>query len=363
MGLNIREEINDVAEYVAGKPISDVKRELGLSRVVKMASNENPLGCSEKVKEALKGLVDETYLYPDAANHDLKEVLAKRLSISSDEIFLGGGSSSLIKVICNTLLNKGDESIMGDLTFALYENYTKLMGAKAIKVPMNNLKLDIDKMVSSITDKTKIIWFCNPNNPTGTIFSHNEFIRVLDKIPEDVFIVMDEAYGEYVTDKNYPDSMKFRDKFKNLIILKTFSKAYGLASLRVGYGIATKELVSYFNRVINPFEVNLFAQVAAIAAIEDEEFQVKVKEFNQKQRNIFYKAFDEMGLSYIKSQTNFILVNINGDDKKLANFLLERGFIIRPGYLLGCDGHIRISIGTEKQNIGFIELLKEYYSK
>lgn len=360
MSFKVRDEINDVAKYVAGKPISEVKRELGLERVVKMASNENPLGASKKVKQALQSVIDETFLYPDASNHDLLGVLAKHLKVSTDEIFLGGGSSSLIKVICNTMLSKGDESIMADLTFPLYENYTKLMGAKAIKVPLKNMKLDLKEMVNAITEKTKVIWFCNPNNPTGTVFTQDEVKRILGKIPNDVLIVMDEAYVEYVTDPAFPDSLELRKNRKNFLILRTFSKAYGLASLRVGYGVADKELVSYFNRVINPFEVNLYAQKASVAALEDTEYLCKVIMYNHVERERIYKGLDELGIDYIKSQANFILFKSIGDDKVLSDFLLSKGYIVRPGYLLGCSGYIRVSMGTEEDNKEFLELLKEY---
>lgn len=360
MGVKIRDEINEVAKYIAGKPISEVQRELGIVKVVKMASNENPLGCSPKVKIALKEIVDKTYLYPDAGNHDLIETLSEKLNVEKDEIFLGGGSSSLIKVICNTILSKDDESIIADNTFALYENYTKLMGARPIKIPLKDFKLDVEAMVEAITDKTKVIWFCNPNNPTGTIFNAEDFNKVIDRIPEEVLIVMDEAYIEYVADRSFPNSLELRKNRKNFIILRTLSKAYGLASLRVGYGIADRELVSFFNRVINPFEVNLYAQVAAVAALKDEEFLDGVTSFNYFEREKFYIELKKLGYEYIESQANFILININGDDKFLSQYLLKKGFIIRPGHLLGCDGYIRVSLGTEEENNKFIEVLLEY---
>ncbi|MGL5066852.1 MAG: histidinol-phosphate transaminase [Sarcina sp.] len=360
MSFKVREEINNVAKYIAGKPISEVKRELGLSKVVKMASNENPLGCSKKVKEAIGSLVEETYLYPDASNHELLKILAENLKVKPEELFLGGGSSSLIKVICNTMLSKDDESIMADLTFPLYENYTKLMGAKAIKVPLKNMKLDLNGIVDAITEKTKVIWLCNPNNPSGTIFTHSEIKKALGQIPNDVLVVMDEAYIEYVTDPAFPESLEIRKNRKNFLILRTFSKAYGLASLRVGYGIADKELVDYFNRVINPFEVNLYAQKGAIAALSDTEFLCKVIMYNHVEREKIYKGLDLLRLEYVKSQANFILFKSIGDDKALADYLLKNGFIVRPGYLLGCNGYIRVSIGKEVENDEFLELLKKY---
>lgn len=350
MNYEVREEILNLKQYKAGKPISEVKRELGLERVIKLASNENPLGCSPKVKEALKKTIENAQLYPDASNFALKKAIVEKLGVNIDEIFCGTGSDSLIGVICNTFLNKDDESIMAEITFPRYESGVKLMGAKAVKIPMKNNGLDIEKMVEAITDKTKIIWFCNPNNPTGTIFTQDEFEKVLDKIPERVIIVMDEAYIEYVTDKNFPDSINLYKKYKNMIVLRTFSKAYGLAGLRCGYGIASKELVDYFNRVIGPFDVNLFAQIAAKEAIEDNEFLSKVCETNEKEKNHIYSEFEKMGLSYIKTNTNFIMVNTNKDDKVIFEQLLSKGVIIRPGYLLGMPGWMRVTIGTEEQN-------------
>lgn len=359
MGVKIRSDIEKVARYVAGKPISEVKRELGLEKVVKMASNENPLGCSNKVKEAIKNLTEQTFMYPDAGNHNLLCALADKYGVDKDEIFLGAGSSSLIKVICNCILEKGDECIMPELTFPLYENYTNLMGGKSIKIPMNDLKIDLEAMVQAITDRTKIIWFCNPNNPTGTIFTSEEFERILNRIPDDILIVMDEAYVEYVSNNNFPSSFEVFKNHKNFVILRTFSKAYGLASLRVAYGIADKSIVSYFNRVLTPFEVNLYSQTAAVEALSDIDFLEKVKAFNSKQREVLYDGLDKMSYEYIKSQSNFILMKVS-NDKELCDYLLKNGFIIRAGYLLGCEGYVRISIGKEEDNIELLRLLDTY---
>ncbi|MPQ42693.1 histidinol-phosphate transaminase [Clostridium tarantellae] len=363
MVYGVREEILKIEKYVAGKSITEVKRELGLDNIVKMASNENPLGCSKKVKDALKALVKDTYLYPDSASYELKNLLGNKLNVKSKQIFCGAGSDSLIRVICNTLLDKDDESIVADITFPRYETNINLMGAKCIKIPVKNFIFNLEEMVNAITKKTKIIWFCNPNNPTGTIFTKYELKKVLDKIPKNVFVVIDEAYVEYVTDENYPDSLSLLKKYSNIIILRTFSKAYGLAALRIGYGIANEELVEYFNRVINSFDTNLYAQVAAIEAIKDEDFLSLVKQFNEEQRNFMYKEFDKLGLSYIKSQANFIMVKVNCDDKDLFNYLLKRGYIIRPGYLLGVPGYLRISIGKENENRQLVNLIKEYLKK
>ena len=358
MEYKVRKEVKNLEKYIAGKPIDEVKREYSIDKVVKLASNENPLGTSEKVKEVVGNLVNEMNMYPDASSFDFKEALSKKLNIDKDMIFCGAGSDSLINVICEVFLDKEDESIMAEITFPRYESNTKLMGAKAIKIPLKNNGLDLDAMVEAITEKTKIIWFCNPNNPTGGIFTKAELNSVLNRIPKDVIIVMDEAYGEYVTSEEYPNSLELIKSYQNIIILKTLSKAYGLAALRFGYGIANEEIVDYMNRVINSFDVNLFAQKAAVAAIEDDEFINKVKNFNEEQREVLYLEFEKMGLKYIKSEANFIMVNVNGDDKPIHEYLLRHGYIIRPGYLLDMPGWIRVSLGTKEQNLEFCKLLR-----
>ena len=358
MEYKVRKEVKNLEKYVAGKPIDEVKREYGIDHVVKLASNENPLGTSERVKKLMANLVNELNMYPDASSFDFKEALSKKLNIDKNMIFCGAGSDSLINVICEVFLDKEDESIMAEITFPRYESNTKLMGAKAIKIPLKNYGLDLEAMVEAITEKTKIIWLCNPNNPTGGIFTREELDRVLNRIPKDVIIVMDEAYGEYVTSKDYPDSLELIKSYPNMIILKTLSKAYGLAALRFGYGIANEEIVDYMNRVINSFDVNLFAQKAATVAIEDYEFIDKVKTFNEEQRELLALEFEKMGLKYIKSEANFIMVNVNGDDRPIHEYLLRHGYIIRPGYLLDMPGWLRVSLGTKEQNIEFCKLLR-----
>ncbi|MPM28926.1 Histidinol-phosphate aminotransferase [bioreactor metagenome] len=359
MGYAIRAEVLDLGVYKAGKPIDEVKRELGLEEVIKLASNENPLGCSPKVKEALNDIINETHMYPDASNFELKEAISKKLGVSPEQVFCGTGSDSLIRVICNTFINPGDESIMAEITFPRYEASVKLMGGKVISIPMKDNGLDIEAMVDAITERTKIIWFCNPNNPTGTIFTKQDLDKVLGKIPPNVVIIMDEAYIEYVTDKNFPNSLELLPKYPNMVVLRTFSKAYGLASLRCGYGVVHKELGEYFNRIIGPFDVNLFAQKAAIAALEDEAFLNLVFETNLKGREYLYEELDKMKLPYAKTNANFIMMNTLVDDKVVFDRLLKAGIIVRPGHLLGMPGWMRVTIGTEVQNHKFIKALKE----
>jgi len=359
MGYSVRNEVLGLKMYQAGKPISEVKREFGLEQVIKLASNENPLGCSPKVKKVLRETVEETQLYPDASNFELKEVISKELGVKHDEVFCGAGSDLLIRVICSTFIKPGDESIMAEITFPRYEESVKLMGGIPVIIPMKNNGLDTERMVESITDKTNIIWLCNPNNPTGTIFTKAELEKILPRIPKNIIIIMDEAYIEYVTDKEYPDSIKLLKEYPNMIVLRTFSKAYGLASLRCGYGIAQVDIVKYFNTIIGPFDVNLFAQKAASVAMQDKEFLKLVYETNIQGRDYLYKSFEKLGMPYIETNANFIMVNTKLDDKEIFNGLIKRGIIIRPGHLLGMPGWMRVSIGTMRENEKFIEKLNE----
>ena len=359
MSVKLRKEILELEVYKAGKPISEVKRELGLDEVIKLASNENPLGCSPLAKKELMAIIDESQMYPDAANFVLKKRLAEKHGVNPNQIFCGTGSDSLIKVICNCFVEPGDECIVGEITFPRYDSCIKLMGGKTIRIPMKNNALDIETMVDTINEKTKIIWFCNPNNPTGTIFTKSEIEKILDRIPEHVLIIMDEAYIEYVTRKDFADSLEYISKYPNMLSLRTFSKAYGLASLRVGYGIASEELVGYFNRVIGPFDVNLYAQTAAVAALGDEEFLQKVYDENKRGKEYLYEEFDKMGLEYAPSEANFIFVNINRATEEVYDKLLRRGMIVRPGHLLDSPGWLRVTIGTMEQNQRFIRDLRE----
>ncbi|MDF2882842.1 MAG: histidinol-phosphate transaminase [Clostridiaceae bacterium] len=357
MGYCLRREVLNLPAYKAGKPISEVKRELGLEQVIKLASNENPLGCSPSVKKVLFDLVNEAQMYPDASNYDLKNELATVLNVNPNNIFCSTGSDALLKVITTAFLNEEDEAIMAEVTFSRYDSAVKLMGGKSILVPMKDNSLDLEAMADSITDKTKLLWLCNPNNPTGTIFTTGDLEKVLYRIPSNVIVIMDEAYIEYVTSKDFPDSIELLKNHDNVIILRTFSKAYGLAGLRVGYGIANEELVNYFNSIIGPFDVNLFAQKAAEAALKDRDFLKLVQYTNIKGRDYLYGEFDKLNLPYIKTNTNFIMVNTKTDDKNVFENLLKLGIIIRPGYLLGMEGWIRVTIGTQEQNEKFISAL------
>lgn len=363
MDFKVRDEVLTVKKYIPGKPIDKVKGKDNEFNIVNMASNENPLGCSKKAKEALKNVLEDANRYPDSASFYLKDEIAKHWGVKNTEVFCGTGSDSLVKIICDTILEKDNESIVYDLTFPRYETCIKLRGAKPIRVPLKNFKINLDDVVQAITDKTKIIWLCNPNNPTGAIFTEKELESFLEKVPQNVYVVIDEAYGEFVNDENYPNSINLMKSYKNIIILKTFSKAYGLASLRIGYGIAHEKLVDFIDRVINPFDVNAFAQVAAIEAIKDREFLKEVKKFIISQREFMRNELKKLGIDSVESHSNFILAHVGNNEEKIASYLLENGYLVRAGSKLGIPKYLRISTGKEDDNEKVIKLIRKSLEK
>ncbi|HEY8363633.1 MAG TPA: histidinol-phosphate transaminase [Tissierellaceae bacterium] len=360
MSIKYRNEIEKIEPYVPGKPIEDVKREFNISKVIKLASNENPLGCSPKVKEAIINSLDNISIYPDGNCTKLKEALAKKYNVDTSNILPSSGLDEMIVLITNTFVEKDDEVIMADLTFPRYHQAAEIMGGKPVIVPLKDFAFDLDGILESITSKTKIIWICNPNNPTGTIIPEKEFVEFLDKVPSNILVVSDEAYREYVTRKDYPyQTEKLIKKYKNLLIMRTFSKAYGLAGIRVAYTIGDEEILQYINKVRGPFNVNALAQIAAVAALEDEDFIRKTYENNVEGKKYLYEEFEKLSLKYVPSEANHILVDIERSGQEIFVEMQKRGVIIRP---MG-GNYIRVSIGTMEENRLFIENLKEVINK
>ncbi len=360
MLINHREEIKSLQPYKPGKPIEDVKREYGLDSVIKLASNENPLGCSEKVKEKIKEELNNLAIYPDGNATKLKEILSEFLNVSVEEILPSSGSDEMIDLIVKAYVNKGDEIIMADITFPRYIQTAEMMGGIPVIVPLKDYTFDLGGMLEKITDKTKIIWICNPNNPTGTMVKEEELVKFFDKVPENVLVVYDEAYREYATKDDYPkDSIKFIKNYPNILVMRTFSKAYGLAGIRVAYSVGNKEIIENINKVRGPFNVNSLALEAAITALEDQDFIKKSYDLNLEGKNYLYEEFDKMGFFYPPSETNHIFVNVERNGQEVFVELQKRGVIIRP---MG-GTFIRVSIGTMEENKIFIEKLKEVLCK
>ncbi len=336
--------------YQPGKSLEEVKNDYGLQDVIKLASNENPFGFSPKVKEALMNGLNELHIYPDGANRELRAVLAKKLAVDEDQLIFGMGSDEIITMISQVFLEKGSQTIMATPTFSQYRSNAITEGAMIVEVPLKNGTHDLEAMRQAITDETRVIWVCNPNNPTGTILSENEIVQFLDRVSEEVLVVLDEAYYEYVTDESYPNAVKLVDRYPNLIILRTFSKAYGLAALRIGYGIAKPKVIDWLDRIREPFNNTSLSQIAAVAAVSDQAFIEECKAKNREGLRQLYQGFDELGLSYYLSQGNFIFVDVNRPAGPVFQKLLERGIIVRSGVALGLPTGLRITVGNQQQN-------------
>lgn len=355
----IRKEILNITPYVPGKPIEEVQRELGIEDVIKLASNENPLGPSSESIMAIREAALKSNLYPDGSCYQLKEALAENLGVKSDQIVIGNGCDEIIKLMAEAFFNPGDEVVVADPTFGEYAYAAHLMGAKVVKVKAEEgLGHDLSRMAQAITDRTKAVCICNPNNPTGTIINKKELDLFLREIPSGVLVLLDQAYLEYVEDLSCPNGVDYIGD-KRLLVLRTFSKIYGLAGLRIGYGVADSELISYLDRVREPFNVNLIAQEAAIAGLIDRDHLIRSREMNKRGKEELYQGFEELGLNYVPSEANFILFETPYPSKDLFQGLLRKGVIVRSAHIFGLPRHIRVTVGTEAENKRFIESLRE----
>ncbi|SMB92567.1 histidinol phosphate aminotransferase apoenzyme [Thermanaeromonas toyohensis ToBE] len=358
-----REAILEIKPYVPGKPIEEVQRELGIQDVVKLASNENPLGPSPEAVLALREAVEKIHFYPDGTCYYLKEALAAKLGVTPDKLIIGNGTDEILKLLAEAFVNPGEEIVVADPTFSEYEFAAQVMGGRAIKVPCRDFRHDLTAMAEAITSRTRLVFICNPNNPTGTIVEQDELDAFLAKVPTNVLVVIDEAYNEYVTSPAYPDSLAYvRSGRPNVIVLRTFSKIYGLAGLRVGYGISQPEIIHALNRVREPFNVNFLAQVAATAALKDEIHVAKSREINREGKEFLYRELEALGLQFIPTEANFIFVDVGRDSREVFNRLLRKGVIVRTGDIFGYPTFLRITIGTPRQNQRLIASLREVLS-
>ncbi|MDQ1909403.1 histidinol-phosphate transaminase [Paenibacillus sp. GD4] len=350
--------------YQPGKPMDEVKRELGLTEVIKLASNENPFGSSPKAKEAIVAMVDQASIYPDGGAVELTTALAAHFGVQNNQIIFGAGSDEIILMIARAYLEPGNETITATPTFPQYKHNAEIEGAVIIEVPVDaNGKHDLDAMLSKVTDRTKVIWLCNPNNPTGTMNTEQEVRKFLDAVPKHVLVVLDEAYAEYNVSGQYPDSIAMLKEYDNIIVLRTFSKIFGLASLRIGYGIGHPDVIRSVNQVREPFNTTSFAQKAALASIQDSQFIEKCREANAKGIKQITARFDEMGLDYFDAHGNFIMVDVKRSGKAVFEALLRKGIIIRHDAGWGYPTKIRVTVGSEEQNEKFLSALSEVLSE
>ncbi|MCX5715821.1 MAG: histidinol-phosphate transaminase [Candidatus Omnitrophica bacterium] len=354
-----RKHILNIRNYEPGKPIEEVQREYGLKEVIKMASNENPLGPSPKALSAIRKNLKKLNRYPDSSSFYLKEKLAKQLHLKSSNLIMGNGSDELITIALRAFAEEGEEVIIAETTFLIYVIAAQLAKARIIIVPMKNFRYDLQAMKSRITNRTKLIFLANPDNPCGTYVTEKEVAAFMKDVPDDAIVFFDEAYFEFGRqEKDYPDTMKYLDR-KNVIISRTFSKAYGLSGLRLGYAMADPALVACMEKVREPFNVNLLAQAGGLAALDDKAFVKKTIKNTKEGKAFFYKEFKKLGLEYVPSATNFVIVNLKRDSKEVFKKMLSLGVIVRDMKAWGLDTYIRVTVGTEKENKKFIKALKE----
>ncbi len=354
-------QLHDLAVYEPGKPIEETARELGLdpSEIIKLASNENALGPSPKAETAMRTAIESTQLYPEGSGVYLREAIAERLGLSRENIILGNGSNEVIEFVAHAFLNRGDEVITSEYAFIAYKLIAQLFDARTIETPTTNFQPELDEMLSAITPKTKIIFIANPNNPTGSLIGQKKIDNFLARVPDEVITVWDEAYFEFLDDP--PDTLRYVRNGRNVVILRTFSKIHGLASLRAGYGIARPELIEVLQKTRQPFNVNGIAQSGALAALGDDEHLRKSKRVVDSGRAYLENEFRAMKLKFNPSAGNFVFVNV-GDGPAVFKGLLNMKIIVRPlrGYNL--PEWLRITVGTMEQNEKCIAALKKLLS-
>jgi len=348
--------VGQLQPYVPGKPIEELERELGLSNIVKLASNENPLGPSDKVLTAIADAVKEVNLYPDGNGFALKAALAEHYQLKTAQITLGNGSNDVLELLARAFVSPSDEVLFSQYSFAVYPLVTQAIGAQAVIAPARDYGHDLHAMSTLISERTKLIFIANPNNPTGTSIAVEELEEFISQVPEHILVVLDEAYVEY--SEHDVDTVLWLEKYPHLIITRTFSKAYGLAGLRVGYALSNAEVADLLNRIRQPFNVNSIALAAARQAISDHDYLVATRNNNDQGMAQLIKGFDTLGLSYIPSKGNFITVNVQRKGDDVFTELLKLGVIVRPVTNYGLVNYIRVSIGLPAENQQFLDALR-----
>ncbi|NJA06373.1 histidinol-phosphate transaminase [Methylococcaceae bacterium WWC4] len=351
--------VQQLMPYVPGKPAEELQRELGLAEVIKMASNENPLGTGRKVAEAIRNTLPEISRYPDGSGFALKAALSARWGVDAAQITLGNGSSEILELVMRTFVAPEHEVVFAQHAFALYPILTQAVGAKAVVVPAKVYGHDLDAMRAAVTDLTRVVFIANPNNPTGTLLAAQAVEEFITSLPKSVLCVLDEAYYEFVDPAVRTESMHWPDKYPNLIIARTFSKAYGLAGLRIGFGVSSPEVADLLNRVRQPFNGNMLALAAAEAALTDADYLTETIAVNNAGMAQLTSAFEALGLPWIPSSGNFVSVDMRQPAMPLYQALLRKGVIVRPVANYEMPNHLRVSIGTERENRIFIDALSQ----
>jgi len=363
MKFKISAPVETIKPYEAGKPLKELEREYNITKAVKLASNENPLGFSPKVIEAVNGALSGMNRYPEPVAHGLCKLLAERFRVGADNIVLGNGSDDIIALLAHGFLNAGDEAVMPLPSFLMYEISVKTAKGLPVKVPLKDYTTNLDEIVKKVGPRTKMVFVTNPFNPTGSTITREQFLAFSEKLPRDVIIVVDEAYIEFVRDKSVFNSLDDPLKDPRVVTLRTFSKAYGLAGFRIGYGIMDGEIAQILNRIRQPFNVNTLAQVAGEAAIQDEKFLNKSIQTTHEGIDYLECALAKMGLAPLPTQSNFLMVDLKTDATKVFNEMLGHGVIVRSMKSYGFATFLRVNTGTQEENQIFIKALKQVLGK
>lgn len=354
-----RPAVGTLVEYVAGMTVEEVQRQLGLDDIVKLSSNESPWGPSPRVLDAIQATLPKLATYPEKSFFDLKSVLAEANGVAAENICVGHGTETIIQLIPQLLVEPGDEVVLADATYCRYEEASKLMGARLVTVPLRELRHDLEAMAAAITPRTRIVWICNPNNPTGTFVTRAEVQTFLEAVPRTVAVVFDQAYFEFADDPDYPDALDFlKAGHDNVIVLRTFSKAHGLAGLRLGYGVAAAPVRRLLDTIKEPFNLNRLSVVAGPAALADQSWLQQSVESNRRGRLRLLEEFSKLGLDPTPSQANFVFVDVKQDADRLFQRLLRHGVIVRPAGGWGFPTCMRVTVGTPEQNERFLDALK-----
>lgn len=361
MSLRICKEcVLKIKPYIAGKPIEEVQREYGLTDIIKLASNENPLGPSPKAVEAMKKAAEKVGLYPDGNCFTLKKAVSEHLGVQPDNLSFGTGSDELIREIGNAFLDPEDCVVQASPSFSQYEGAASANGCRCRMAPLNaDFTYNVDALIDCINEHTKLVYVANPNNPTGTLMPQKDAEKLLSHLPERAVLVLDEAYYEYNKRPDYPNGLQWVKEGKNVILLRTFSKIYGLAGLRLGYAVSNPELIGYIERLRLPFNVNSIVQAAAVASIADQDHVERTRKLNTEGKGYFYREFERLGINYTPSEANFVWADIERNSKEVFVEMLKRGVIIRTGDIFGQPTHIRVTTGLPDQNARFISTLEE----
>ena len=359
----VNKGIDGLSPYEPGKPIEDLERELGIKNAVKLASNENPVGPSPKIIDSIEKIVKETHRYPDGNATRLKAKISRKFNILEDQVTVGNGSNDIIEFVARSFLGPNDSAVYSEHAFAVYPLVVRAVGAMGIEVPAKNFSHDLEAMLDSIEENTKLIFIANPNNPTGSFIEQSELLNFLEKVPEEIIVLLDQAYFEYSSFETSDLEFDVLERFPNLVISRSFSKAYGLAGFRVGYSVSSIEIADYLNRVRQPFNANSLALYAAEIALDDDQFIKKCLELNFEQKQILFNGLQASGFECLPSRANFISFDCGEDSNDAFNKLLLEGVIVRSLRVYKMPNFLRVSVGLPEENLTFLEKIKSTLSK